>query len=648
MRIIGNIHNRFAAAILTLLAVSLHLTSCDDSLRRALEYAGDNRHELERVLEYYENAGDPQKLAAAEYLIANMPGHKSMTGDYERYYEECDIVISHIDGQNALDSLEAVSRKYVSKIRFENDASYLESGYLISCIEDAFHQWREGLWARHLNFDEFCETLLPYTVSNRQPLSDWRQDMKEYAESYIRHLEECSDYHHNPRAAVVRVNDCLISRAGKQLWVHSPHGYPIFCPLLFEKLPGARCDEYAEIAALIMRSKGIPVNIDFTFQWPDRLYGHYWCSFKNLRGRTSMFNPYSTNPDYPHYSHAEFAKVFRRTYAPERSYLRLLRRHEGDVPLMSQDVFFKDVTDEYEETSNLKVKLLDGTRLSDRDVYISVFDNSEWKPVFWGRAWGGKARFRNMGRNVMYIVLGKVKGLMRPVSLPFILKTSGEVEYISPGPSGIPGIRMTRKYPMLQHVMRIQADIHGGVVVASSDKNFENADTVCAFPEWELTSGRVPVRSTGQYRYWRFLADDCHERSDMAELYFFDSGHNLIRMSADSDSSSFMLDGDPLTYYTASSNSAEYCLDAGHPVTVSQISYVRRGDGNAIIPGDKYRISVWNIDGWKVCQEIVARDVDFIVEGLPSGGLYFIEGLSRGVQNRIFLWDENENEIVWY
>lgn len=47
----------------------------DTLLEEALEMAGKNRTELEKVLAHY--AGDSLKLEAAKYLIRHMPGHYS-------------------------------------------------------------------------------------------------------------------------------------------------------------------------------------------------------------------------------------------------------------------------------------------------------------------------------------------------------------------------------------------------------------------------------------------------------------------------------------------------------------------------------------------------------------------------------------------
>lgn len=46
--------------------------ACSNALDRAIESAGSNRPELEKVIEHYRN-DNPHKLRAAEFLIENMP-----------------------------------------------------------------------------------------------------------------------------------------------------------------------------------------------------------------------------------------------------------------------------------------------------------------------------------------------------------------------------------------------------------------------------------------------------------------------------------------------------------------------------------------------------------------------------------------------
>ena len=625
--------------------------SCSyDQVDVALRLAGDNRSELERVLRYFEKTGDKEKIAASRFLIGNMPGHKSMRGAYEEYWDEADRTLSASDGSlSILDSLEALKEKYDGRIYYDFDLNYISADYLIHDIETAFDQWRNGEWARHLTFDEFCEWLLPYTCSDNQPLINWRESLSGSARSYIDHLNECDEYIGNPRAAIMRVNNKLIPMIKKQKWIHSGHGYPIYDPSAFVKLPGASCNEYMTNGMLVMRSKGIPVGMDYTPQFADRLYGHYWNVYPNLRGRKTMFTSFGVNPGYPHFCNVVFAKVIRQTYSANEGYLKLLRRHNGDIPKMYDSPFFKDVTDEYQETSEVCVELMKSAKLSSRDVFICVFGNDDWKPISWGRAKFGKAKFLNMGRRAMYLVKGYVGGSLEPVSYPFFLDDFGHVEYVGLGKDPMrTSFRLNRKYPMFQRVISAQKSLHGGIVLGSDDISFRKADTVCVFPEWSLTSGMVSTDQESPHRYWRFISN-MRSVSDMAELYFYDDNSLRVDMTADSDSLSYIIDGDPLTYYSADRDDPSGVLDAGKPVMLGHISYIRRGDGdgNAIIPGDLYRVSWWNGKGWTVHCEVEAKDIELQIEDIPADKLCYIEGLSRGVQNRIFTYDFELDRPVW-
>lgn len=531
----------------------LAVCSCSyDQVDVALRMAGENRSELERVLRYFEKTGDKEKIAASRFLIGNMPGHKSMRGAYEEYWDEADRTLSASDGSlSILDSLEALKEKYDGRIYYDFDLNYISADYLIHDIETAFDQWRNGEWARHLTFDEFCEWLLPYTCSDNQPLINWRESLSGSARSYIDHLNECDEYIGNPRAAIMRVNNKLIPMIKKQKWIHSGHGYPIYDPSVFVKLPGASCNEYMTNGMLVMRSKGIPVGMDYTPQFADRLYGHYWNVYPNLRGRKTMFTSFGVNPGYPHFCNVVFAKVIRQTYSANEGYLKLLRRHNGDIPKMYDSPFFKDVTDEYQETSEVCVELMKSAKLSSRDVFICVFGNDDWKPISWGRAKFGKAKFLNMGRRAMYLVKGYVGGSLEPVSYPFFLDDFGHVEYVGLGKDPMrTSFRLNRKYPMFQRVISAQKSLHGGIVLGSDDISFRKADTVCVFPEWSLTSGMVSTDQESPHRYWRFISN-MRSVSDMAELYFYDDNSLRVDMTADSDSLSYIIDGDPLTYYSA-------------------------------------------------------------------------------------------------
>ena len=75
-----------------LLALLFLICSCDSRLDFSLENAGENRDELEKVLEHFEHDPNPLKYEAAKFLIENMPFHQTTTGETaEKYAEACDV-----------------------------------------------------------------------------------------------------------------------------------------------------------------------------------------------------------------------------------------------------------------------------------------------------------------------------------------------------------------------------------------------------------------------------------------------------------------------------------------------------------------------------------------------------------------------------
>ncbi len=129
---------RFIKAFMTLSSVMLctAMVSCsrDGNLSAALDLAGDNRAELEKALSHY--SGEPEKLQAAEWLVANMPGHSSVGGEAVRAF--CDSVMHRAMTKPEADSLwKAISVSF-PKPENRTDLRSVSAGFLIDNIEAAF------------------------------------------------------------------------------------------------------------------------------------------------------------------------------------------------------------------------------------------------------------------------------------------------------------------------------------------------------------------------------------------------------------------------------------------------------------------------------------------------------------------------------
>ena len=132
------------------------LFSCQSSeekqLEKVLTLSGNNRPELEKVLEHYkENEADSLKLRAAKFLIMNMPGHQSYIGkDIEEYYVEAEkIIFSDRKIDEQVNELNNLLLEFPSDdFEFKEDYSVIKASYLIQSIDAAFDDWQQGRWAR--------------------------------------------------------------------------------------------------------------------------------------------------------------------------------------------------------------------------------------------------------------------------------------------------------------------------------------------------------------------------------------------------------------------------------------------------------------------------------------------------------------------
>lgn len=622
------------------------------TLDQALELAGDNRPELEKVLAHYrQNPADSQKYRAAEYLIRYMPFHTSIGGAYEVYYDIVDSLLSLPDQTGVMKQIGRVSDSLKPQIYTQRDIEVVSADYLIRNIEAAFEDWKHTGWAYHLNFDQFCEYLLPYKCIDTQPLDDWRETSKNLCRSSAYdQIYQSYDYEYNPMSAVGRVNGRMKSSVPPQLWLHDLKFMSITRPSTFMKLSGATCWDYVTAAMQLMRSKGLPVSIDFTPQWPDRVYGHSWCSVYSTRGISEMFNPFASNPRYPHYIYARYAKIFRQTYKINEELYEML---SGGIEIPSQihHLCMQDVTHEYEQTSDLRIRLFPEFRSEDY-VYIATFDNNDWCPVYWGKVRGKDAVFKNMGRDVTYIAMAYREKNLEPASLPFTLDWLGEVHYFEADTTRRQPVVLDRKNPMFQHVFYKTEYLGNGLIEASDYPDFRQADTVATISRWKMTSGTEKL-TCRPYRYWRLRAVGKDEYN-MAEIYFYPCGSKmpvkgrLIGSGVQLDREhlpEYISDGDPETYCRVKGPDCWVGFDFGEPVDMDCISYTRRGDGNGICVGDTYDIYYWDNHKWALADTQTATDVTLETDRLPADGLYFIRS-DRGYSQRIFTWEDDR--VRWH
>lgn len=232
-------------------------------VKEVLELAGDNRTELEKVITHYKEEGNVIKEEAAYCLLGNMKNHGYLEYKLvDSAGNNVDFnVLDYSDYEHLLDGWDELEDNR-GKIHFEKDTFYndyneITAGYLIKNIDLAYKAWDENPWAQHLDFDQFCEYILPYRSSN-EPIEEWR-------EYFIKELSWVKDSVKNPSDPIEAA--CFVNDYIKSWFRFDPRYYEHptdqgLQEMLNVKL--GRCEDMTNLAIYAMRAMGIPVMSDFT------------------------------------------------------------------------------------------------------------------------------------------------------------------------------------------------------------------------------------------------------------------------------------------------------------------------------------------------------------------------------------------------
>lgn len=643
--------------LLPLLACACARDDSDHGLEDALQFAGDNRAQLEQVLAHY--ADDSLKLRAAHYLITNMPGHYSYadTDSVMSYSHQVAEICRRMCGawpEQIRDSINACAgRCGIHQVGKAFDSRVVTADFLIHDIDAAFRSWRLGKWARHLSFEEFCEYLLPYKATELQLLDDWRTRLQGFQCQGLEELDWCGQYEHSAFQAAKVLN------ANLGALMQPNHAANLeFYNIRIEdalQLPFGKCDFYVILATILLRSQGIPVVMDFTPHWGYRSNGHSWNVVLTNEGREVPFTGVCTQPGEEHKPDEKMPKAYRSTYAQNHE-LQKLNRREKFVPRFFRNVFMRDVSAHYAKCYDvtLPVNARHGSY-----AYLAVFEEKGWAPVACAEVQQGKATFRDMGRNVVYIPLRyHPDGTEEFLGLPFVLEYDGTVRTLGMSKRAGDTLTARRRYPVLNYVHAVMHRMVGGEFHASNVPDFSTYITVGKITDGHAYGYEMPVPdSVGAYRYWRYKQDKPFTYCNMAEMQFFDR-HSGVRKIGKviGTLGSFMgrggkreaaFDGDALTFFDAPEGHSSWVgMDFGQPVSLGYIYYVFRGDGNTIEPGDTYQLYVWKKNRWKLLCTQQAQHPWLHFTDIPSGALFLLRDKTHGNDMRPFTCEAGRQ--VWW
>ncbi len=399
-------------------ASSLLAQPWPDAVERALTLAGDNRSVLERVLVQTRAHDDPLRFRAACFLIANMEDHG---------YSEIGVIDA--DGKEVpFDALEystldaakqawrALEEEHgplrFGRVRFHSDLQTITADFLIENIDQAFRAWKSLSWARHVQFEAFCENVLPYRASN-EPLEPWRTTCQE-------RLATMPSSEADGDRGFESVGDRIAAAASE--WVGFSDLYYLHptdqgLSQLLASGEG-RCEDISNVVTYALRASAICAAADYTPYWADFSNNHAWTVVLDGEGRGSI--------DLFHRA----AKVYRKTYSLQSDSLAFAHTPDEPIPAWLSAKTYRDVTSQYYDTIDVGLRLESPTK--QRFAYLCVFNLGEWKPIHWSRAGEGRALFTEMNGGVLYLPGEFTGDGIEPLGRPFVLEANGHCRFLEP------------------------------------------------------------------------------------------------------------------------------------------------------------------------------------------------------------------------
>jgi len=634
------------------------LFSCtkNTELENALEMAGANRVELEKVLAHYSKTpADSLKLRAAEFLISNMVYHHTYENEkLVAYYKEIiEINIRNKNGfpvRTKFDSLGLLYAMPHNELKIKYDILNIKAHYLIDNIDLSMNDWYNNPWTQHLTFADFCEYVLPYRLGNEN-MEEWREKLTTKYTNTIDWIKIIDDIHKSTYWAARFLNDSVKIR-GHYIYNYKKAvniDHP--CSVL-EDIKLGTCDDYVSFTVMLMRAFGIPVSFDFTPQWPTRSMGHSWNVLFDESGKEIPFTGVEGAPGFPNRPGEVMAKVYRKTFSYQYESLFYLK-HDEEIPSLFNTPYIKDVTANYVKAIDLDVELNYNTK--NKFAYLALFNNANWIPIQWGRIKRNRAEFKAMGENCMYLPVIYTKGDISPVGKPFYIDTKNKIIEIKPCLNNKQTMLLTRKYPIKRTIYISSLNILGTTIIASNDVNFKDSvveGVITHDPQFNWDT--LQSKTNNPYRYWKVSGNKTNT-CNIAELQFFYNNRNIVDTTNllaniqvwEKNKTVYLFDNDNLTYVDFRKDHYDWItLDFGKPVAVDYFRFLPRNDANAITAGDKYELMMWGENGWKSLIKCVAKSDKLVLKNVPSGGLYLLHNHTKGKEERIFTY-ENGKQVWW-
>lgn len=638
-------------ALLAVLVVFFQ--SCSSNSNRELNddvlvESGDNKSEIIKALNYYPK--NSLKSKAMIFLLNNMSGKRSYGCEVSEY------VSKRI--QENKDEISQIWREAVSLFPAPEKSADLEkikAEYLVHNIEEAFASWNQSRWHDEIDFEHFCDFILPYSIMS-EPIVDWR---KKLYDKYFFLTKGCN----TQKQAFSKVFEYITEHFFVRTDI-SPYEKDA---LLLDKLGSGDCKARTMYMTYVMRALGIAASFDYSPTWANCSgNSHSWVSLVPNDNRafcglndtihyiegTFEKNKHIIPQDYRYSVDTlkRIAKIYRKTF---RNLPSRVEKYAPEFLQSSNDI---DVTYLYPNTTHNNIVRVKGFQF--KQLYTCIYRQQEgWFPVGIATRKGiNSVDIGHLLDDCIVIIAKYDADKLIPVSSPYKIAHHTKPVEIVPEKNQRQSVKLYRKYMVSNRWTNRWGDLIGTTIETSNERMFENIiDTLHIW-------GNMPIEksviSTGHINgnFIRIKPSEA-KYPVFAEIHLFDKNNLCITQKEyEIYSVGEGLTGDSIVVKSLVDNDERSTFYKQFPFWIGmdvskckdkifKIEFIMWNDYNRVTNSHNYELLYFDGE-WVSLGKQRANNDYLIYNNVPVNCLFLLKDYTKGKEERIFEY-VNGKQVWW-
>ena len=334
-----------------------------------------------------------------------------------------------------------------------------------------------------------------------------------------------------------------------------------------------------------------------------------------------------------------------------------MQKPKEEIPTLFKNPLIKDVSEYYFNPIDIQVDLIYSPPAKKQYAYIMVFDNTEWRPVAWGKIRNHEATFSKMNTGCAYLVMYYDEGRFHAACDPFYMDNEGKKKILKPDSTEKESITIMRKYPF-HHETRLgvmKERMPGGKFQIANRSDFKDAITVHEIDTLKvMTFQYVQLDNVPPCKYFRYLSSDkgyvfiaemsvynSQNRQLTGKIIGTDGCRNRNRVKTNA------FDGDNLTVFEAPEPAGGWVgLEFEKKEQIAKIKYIPYNDDNHINENEEYELFYYDRKWISLGKRIGDQTHALHYDNVPENSLLWIRNHTKGKEERIFTYEGGEQ--VWW